>query len=208
MPRRAALVALAFLLSGIAGAGAARAEGSISIGLADPPADAQDPRAALYVVDRVEPGDQVVRRIRVGNESPDDLVISVYDGAASARHGRFRWSDGRDENALTRWTAVLPAQLSLAARSAAEATVTIRVPKDARIGEHYGVVWAELPRSDGGVVNRVGVRIYLTVTEPSDSEPSLMLVVFALVLVGAVSAIAVAARRRGTGPGGSTAASR
>ena len=207
MPRRAAVVALAVLLSGIAGAAAARGEGSLSIGLADPPADAGDPRAAHYIVDRIEAGDQIVRRVRVGNESPDDLVVSVYDGAASAPNGEFRWSDGRGENDLTRWTAVQPAELTLAARSASEATVTIRVPEDAPLGEHYGVVWAELPRSNSGVVNRVGVRIYLTVTEPSDSKPSLMLVLVALVLVAAVSVIALGARRRGTGRGGSTAAS-
>lgn len=134
-------------------------------------------------------------------------MVSVYDGAASAPRGRFRWSDGHGENELTGWTAVKPAQLILAPRSAAEATVTIRVPKDAPLGERYGVVWAELPRSDSGVVNRVGVRIYLTVVEPSDSNPSPVIVLVALVLLAAVSSISVAARRRGIGRGGSTEAS-
>ena len=50
------------------------------------------------------------------------------------------------------------------------ATVTIAVPADASPGERYGVVWAELPAAvppGGGIaaVNRVGVRIYLSVGE-------------------------------------------
>jgi hypothetical protein len=131
----------------------------------------------------------------------------VYDGAATERHGRFRWSDDRNESDLTRWTEVVPGQLSLGAHTSAEATVTIRVPEHAPLGEHYGVVWAELPRSNSGVVNRVGVRIYLTVTDPSDAKPSLLIVLVALVLAAAVSVIALGARRRGTGRGDSTAAS-
>jgi hypothetical protein len=46
--------------------------------------------------------------------------------------------------------------------------VTIRVPRRASAGERYGVVWAEVasPPAPGGavsVVNRVGIRMYLSV---------------------------------------------
>jgi hypothetical protein len=46
--------------------------------------------------------------------------------------------------------------------------VTIRVPRDAAPGERYGVVWAETragPDSGDGItqVNRVGIRLYLSV---------------------------------------------
>ena len=53
------------------------------------------------------------------------------------------------------------------------ATVTIAVPGDASPGERYGVVWAELPAAippGGGIaaVNRVGVRIYLSVGQGNE----------------------------------------
>ena len=47
------------------------------------------------------------------------------------------------------------------------------MPPDAPAGEEYGVVWAQpesTPTTTGvSVVNRVGVRIYLTVTPDSSS---------------------------------------
>jgi hypothetical protein len=207
LPRRTAFAAFAVLLWGIGGS-VAHAEGSLSIGLADPPSNPDDPRAVHYIVERVEPGDRLTRKVQVVNESSDDLDISLYDAAASAPGGRFVWSDGRGENELTRWTSVQPTVLRLEAFTGADPTVTIEVPEDASLGERYGVIWAELPRSDQGVVNRVGLRIYLTVVEPSDSNASVVLVVLALLLVAAVSVLAVAGRRRGTGRAGSTGASR
>ena len=46
--------------------------------------------------------------------------------------------------------------------------MTIRVPRDASPGERYGVVWAETraaPAAGDGItqVNRVGIRLYLSV---------------------------------------------
>ena len=192
----------AFVLAALLVAGAsnvARATGSLTIGLAD--------GKSSYIVDYVEQGDDVVRHVRVGNTTDAALTVDVYASAADDRHGKFRWDEGHATNQLTSWTTVDPDQTTVPSQRAADVTVTIRVPKDASLGKRYGVVWAELPRSDSGVVNRVGVRIYLTVTEPSDSSPTLVIVLVALVLVAAVSAISVAARRRGSARGGSTEAS-
>jgi hypothetical protein len=51
--------------------------------------------------------------------------------------------------------------------------VVLQVPSDAKAGERYGAVWAELPPAVGGTgvtqVNRVGIRIYLSVS--GDAEP-------------------------------------
>jgi hypothetical protein len=56
-----------------------------------------------------------------------------------------------------------------------QATVTIAVPSSASSGERYGVVWAELPPSQGSggvsLVNLAGVRIYLSVG-PGGEPPS------------------------------------
>ena len=194
--RKSALLALALLLAGIS---SARAEGSLTIGNVDP--------STKYIVERVEPGDAVERHVRVGNTTPDALPVSVYASAATNRRGQFRWADGEATNVLTRWTTVSPAHTTVPSQRAVDVTVTIRVPDDTPLGRHYAVVWAELPRSDTGVVNRVGMRIYLTVVEPADSKTGLVLLVVALAAVLVVSGLAVATRRRGTGRADSTAAS-
>jgi hypothetical protein len=69
--------------------------------------------------------------------------------------------------------------VELPAKAAHEATVTADVPEDASEGERYGVIWASVAwQGDGAVqmVNRVGIRIYLSVgpgSEPaSDFEVS------------------------------------
>jgi hypothetical protein len=178
----------------------ARAEGSLTIGVAD--------GKSTYLVEHLHPGDTVERHLRVGNTTSDALTADVYAGAATNRRGQFQWGDGHAQNAVTAWTSVRPSPVDIPTQRAVDITVKIRVPDDERPGKHYAVVWAELPRSDSGVVNRVGMRIYLTVTEPSDSHTALIVTIVALVLLAlAVTAIALAVRRRGSGRGGSTAAS-
>ncbi|MDP1794406.1 MAG: hypothetical protein Q8K63_09755, partial [Acidimicrobiales bacterium] len=75
---------------------------------------------------------------------------------------------GRARNELTTWTKVDPAETALAAGENRPVTVTIVVPEDASEGERYAVVWAAVsaaaPTGGGiGAVNRVGIRIYLSV---------------------------------------------
>jgi hypothetical protein len=164
---------------------------------------------STYIVEHMHPGDSVERHVRVGNSTPDALTAEVYAGAASNRRDDFRWGDGHARNALTKWTTVRPARAHVPSQRAVDITVTIHVPDDIPPGEHFAVVWAELPRSDTGVVNRVGTRIYLTVTEPSDSKTGFIIAIAVLALLAmAVSAIALATRRRGSEPEDSTTASR
>jgi hypothetical protein len=184
----------------VAGAGSARAQGSLTIGVAD--------GESTYIVQRMHPGDTVERHVRVGNSTPDALSALVYAGAASSSHGTFAWGEGHAQNTLTKWLTVQPAHADVPSQRAVDVAVRIHVPDSARPGKHYAVVWAELPRSDTGVVNRVGMRIYLTVTEPSGSNTGIVVAIAALLLLAlAVSAIALAARRRGSGPEDSTTAS-
>ena len=162
---------------------------------------------STYIVERVAPGHSVERHLRVGNTTPDSLTAAVYAGAASISGG-FHWGDGHAQNALTRWTSVHPNRVSIPTQRAVDITVKIRVPDDELPGTHYAVVWAELPRSDSGVVNRVGMRIYLTVTKPSGSHAGLILASVAIALLAlAITAIVLAARRRGSAPEDSTTAS-
>lgn len=170
--RASALVALTLTVGALAPAAGASAQepadpGSVGIRLLDVPVERRDdPRAHGYIVDHLAPGTTIERRVEVLNDTPQAADITLYAGGANVEDGSFTFFEGRDGNELADWTSVDPAMVTVPAGAAAEATVRIDVPPDAREGEHYAVVWAELPPGEGGdvtVINRVGVRIYLSV---------------------------------------------
>lgn len=145
------------------------APGVIGVRLLDAPTSrADDPRALIYIVDHLNPGAVIHRRIQISNTTPDTASVSVYEAAAGIKDGVFSGAPDRTANDLTSWTSTDRATMTLAPNDAQPVTVTITVPQDAADGERYGIVWAEvrsLPTSSGAVtvVNRVGIRIYLSV---------------------------------------------
>lgn len=151
------------------GAATSQSPETVGIRILDAPKDrADDPRARLYIVDHLAPGTTIKRRVEVGNDTSQTQYIELYAGSASIEGAEFNFGDGREPNDLTRWTTVVPSSLTLQPGKRDVATVTIAVPDDASEGERYGVVWAEMratPTSQAGVgaVNRVGVRMYLSV---------------------------------------------
>jgi hypothetical protein len=157
------------LCCGVAVAAVVAAEGGIGIRIIDVPASsAADPRARLYVVDHLTPGATISRRVEVSNATGELAEVAVYAAAAGIDDGVFIGAEGRTVNELSLWTAVTPETLRLSAGAVATVVVTIAVPFDAAPGEYYGVVWAEsgsLPSSGSGVyvVNRVGIRMYVSV---------------------------------------------
>ncbi|MDX6554084.1 MAG: hypothetical protein QOD86_279 [Miltoncostaeaceae bacterium] len=166
-----ALALLAGVLTPVSGAlaGEAAAAGSIGIRLVDVPVDDRDdPRARLYIVDRLAPGTVIHRRIEVSNTTAAPVSVAVYAGAATIGRGTFAFAPGREPNELTTWTSMGQDVLRLEPGASALDTVTIAVPRDASAGERYGVIWAETaapPPAGGGVtlINRVGVRVYLSI---------------------------------------------
>lgn len=137
--------------------------------LVDVPAKAlADPRARVYIVDHLVPGIVIQRRIEVSNTTASTQHIVLYAAAASIASGSFLGAAGHTPNDVSSWTSVRPGASDIPADGRVTATVTIIVPSDAAPGEQYGVVWAEsrsAPAAGGGVVqvNRVGIRIYLSV---------------------------------------------
>jgi hypothetical protein len=127
-----------------------------------------DPRARLYIVDHTAPGSTIRRRVEVSNMTSTRQEIAVYAAAAEPREGAFTIADGRTSNELTTWVSLDPAAVDLPAGGRKFATATIKIPPTASPGERYGVIWAELgstppDRSGVTVVNRVGIRMYLSV---------------------------------------------
>jgi hypothetical protein len=143
--------------------------GGIGVQLLDVPATAQsDPRARLYIIDRLHPGTTIHRRIEISNTTASTVHVVSYPAAATISQGAFIGAAAHPPNELSTWTSVLPGASEVPADGHAIATVTIAVPRDAPPGEQYGVVWAETrsaPPADGGItqVSRVGIRLYLSI---------------------------------------------
>jgi hypothetical protein len=173
------LLAAALLATGPV-AHAQSATGTVGIRIVDAPTSrSDDPRAKIYIVDHVAPGTTISRRVEVRNDTNQSQNIDLYAAAATVRDGGFLFGDGHAVNDLITWTKVDPPHVTLASSAKSFAVVTIAVPEKASAGERYGVVWAAItapPPQGGGVgeVNRVGVRIYLSVgpggEPPSDFE--------------------------------------
>lgn len=174
-----AAVAAAMLLAGTAlpsmaaplVAPRAEAEASSSTGvgirLLDVPTDTlDDPRAQSYIVDHVEPGDTIERRIEVANSSSAPQTVRIYTGAARIVDGSFQPYD-EASNELSGWISTGPEEVELGAESRAEALVTIQVPEDAPEGEQYAAVWAEVrsgeEEGEVALAQRAGIRVYLSV---------------------------------------------
>lgn len=153
------------------------ADNRFGIRLLDVPTDrADDPRARQYIIDHVAPGTSIERRVEVRNHASQPLDISLYAGPAEVSDAQFQVGDQDETNPLTSWSSVVPDTMRLDPGEQRAALVSISLPDDAPGGEHYGVVWAQARNESSGVstVNRVGVRMYLSVgpggEPPSDFE--------------------------------------
>jgi hypothetical protein len=156
----------------------------VGIRLIDAPSNrSDDPRARQYIVDHLSPGAKIERRFEVSNSTKDAMTVELYAAAATLHDGAFVFEDGRTANELTGWTSVTPERVSLAPGAKAIGKAAITVPANASGGERYGVIWAELPSSTSPsgvrVVNRVGIRIYLSVGGGKEPPTSFKLVTFA-----------------------------
>ncbi|MCU1626258.1 MAG: hypothetical protein JWP64_1207 [Pseudonocardia sp.] len=143
------------------------ATGGVGVRLLDAPSDARDdPRARQYIVDHLAPGSVIHRRIEVSNTTPAAVRVSMYPAAASIENGSFIGAAGHTPNDLSSWTTLDQDVLDIAPGTQTTVTITVTVPADAPPGEQYGAVWAETsaPNTSGvNLVNRVGIRLYLSV---------------------------------------------
>ena len=170
------------LLAAIFVPAASALTGSVGIGvrLVDVPAAARDPLARSYIVDRLAPGTSIRRRVEIRNSTRTPADVAVYPAAAGLLRGNFSFASGRSHNELSAWTSVSRGALLLQPGASAFETVTINVPKAASSGEHYAVIWAEVsaPAPAGGgvtLVNRVGVRMYVTIGPGGAPPPSFVI---------------------------------
>jgi hypothetical protein len=135
-----------------------------------PVSDLHNPRGLRYIIDYLPSGTVIHRRILVLNEESRTVHLAVYPDAAAISGGEFIGETGQTRSELTSWIRVRHASLTLRPQASMLDMVTIRVPRSATRGEHYGEIWVQQSargRTRGGVavteVTRVGIRIYLAV---------------------------------------------
>lgn len=98
--RRTFLALLTVLAVMAPGAGAVAdsappAPGVIGVRLLDAPVSrADDPRALIYIVDHLNPGAVIHRRIQISNTTPDRASVSVYEAAAQIVNGNLEMTGG------------------------------------------------------------------------------------------------------------------
>ncbi|MFG1876858.1 peptidase [Sphaerisporangium sp. NPDC049003] len=164
-----ALAPAAGKLAGPAPGAAGSSGKSIGMRLVDAPVDARaNSRAWCYIIDHLAPGSVIHRRVEVSNATDSPRTLSIYAAAGAIRGSKFAFAPGRTPNDLSTWTTTDRPEVAMAPHARSMVTATIAVPRDAAPGERYAVIWAEAatpPPRSGGVaeVNRVGVRIYLSV---------------------------------------------
>jgi hypothetical protein len=146
-------------------------QGSFGVRLYDVPViDEHNPRGLRYIIDFLHPGTVIHRRILVLNSEPRTSRFTVFADAAKIIKGSFVGDAGKTRSELTTWIRVRHAALRIRPGQTTLDMITIRVPKVATRGEHYGVIWVQQSSrhraSDGSEVlevSRVGVRIYLAI---------------------------------------------
>ena len=135
-----------------------------------PVSEAKNPRALRYIIDDLPPGTVIHRRIMILNQEAHRAHFTVYADAAQIKKGYFIGDAGATRSELTGWIRIRHRRVTLPAQSSVMDLVTIRVPRHATRGEHYGVIWVQQvahARTARGTelseIARVGVRIYLAV---------------------------------------------
>jgi hypothetical protein len=146
-------------------------QGTFGVRLVDVPvSEADNPRALRYIIDYLPVGTVIHRRILILNQETHTVRFSVYPDAAQITGGVFVGDAGATRNELTTWISVQHPTVTLSPGASVMDMITIKVPKGATRGEHYGVVWVQqtaktVNSRDFGVteVSRVGIRVYLAV---------------------------------------------
>ena len=170
----AALAAAAIIIPTAAGARPAQAVAvppSFGTRLVQVPvSEAHDQRALEYIIDDLTPGTVISRQILIANNEHQVSHFTVYPGAARIQNGSFTGEAGQTPNELTTWISVQHGKVTVGPEQSVKDLVTIRVPRIATRGEHYGVIWVQqvsVARTSSGMavkeVNRVGIRIYLAI---------------------------------------------
>jgi hypothetical protein len=140
-----------------------------------PTSKRNDPRAHAYIIDHLNPGQTIRRRVGVRNDSAEPRTVELYPAAATIQDNRFTFADGRTPNELTSWITLDRNSMTVAPDRTGTVMATIAVPSTASEGERYAVIWAQTTAVSTGAnvtqISRLGVRVYLDIG-PGGEPPS------------------------------------
>jgi hypothetical protein len=135
-----------------------------------PVSDAHNPRGLRYIIDYLHTGTTIHRRIFIQNDEPGRARFTVYPDAAHITGGYFIGDAGHTRSELTTWISAAKPVVRLRSGASTMDMITIKVPRHATKGEHYGVIWVQqtsMVRNSAGYtvreIVRIGIRIYLAV---------------------------------------------
>lgn len=138
---------------------------------------ADDPRAQSRIIDEVQPGATIERRVRFTNGEPDrTLDLRIAPLPATVEDGAFLIDTDGADGELAGWVSLDEREVTLGPCELIDVRAVIEVPPDAEAGERYAAVTAtHAPDAEGPgvhVASRIGVRIYLQVAgpEPATSD--------------------------------------
>jgi hypothetical protein len=123
------------------------------------------------------PGTSVERSVAISNTTPTTAQVAVYAAGADISQGNFAFAAGATQDQLSSWTSVSRSAISVAPGADVLDQLRITVPSDASSGARYAVLWAAVSApapTAGGVllVNRVGVRMYLSIGPGGTPAPN------------------------------------
>ncbi len=123
-----------------------------------------------WIITEAVRGETVNESVTLENLSGKTQYISVFFREAIPRNENFIISEDTDFSDIGNWTTLTESSYTLTAGEKKKIPFEIIVPSDAAEGEYHGAVFAaiESPENDNlKVVTRIGVRVYLNVTEGS-----------------------------------------
>lgn len=172
MLRRSVATFAILLAASVCGASPSTAATGVAPGLGirlvDAPVALQDdPRARVYIIDHVHPGETFTRHVDVTNGTATTAHVLLYPDAADVNGGSFNIAPGHGVNELTRWITVSPPAVDIPPNGSVRVEVSLRVPATPTIGEHYAAILAEQDTAATApgirLARRVGIRVYLSV---------------------------------------------
>lgn len=131
-----------------------------------PTALANDPRAHIYIIDHLNPGATITRKVQVSDGTTSPLDVSLYAAGSEIKGGLWSPLAGRQPDELSQWITTTPSAVHLNPGQSSIVETTIKVPADASSQERYAVIWAEAQIPGNGPVHetaRAGIRVYLSV---------------------------------------------
>ena len=145
--------------------------------IAQVPSEVQGiPYANAYIVFKLLPAKTYVEKITVSNTTNSTMKVSLYPASATYIKGVFQPLEIALPNGVASWTTIDPKFAQLPAHTELVATVTIKVPADALMGQQYGIIWAATgtyPNSNAiGGISRVGIRMYDPVGDTTPDHTS------------------------------------